>query len=238
MRVALDTEFTARLLSPAGLHGVRLGARVEVPVTRAIVSRWRPATRDGALWEVTLETPVSQAPPGADPRFAAALAAGEFQLVWMDDGPVPAVQIFEPLFTISARASGEVSGWGAPAEAWPDPDDLAVMLRARTQDDDEGELDHWSEETRPTLAQVKKLIEHAAHQVAGELRTPVPESLWDQFEVPVRLLAACYIEQGYFPEQADPGQSARDQWWAMYERQMATLADSLLSRRAKALRLA
>ena len=64
------------------------GARIEVPITRAIVSYWKPgvltdATADAdGYWTVTLESPVE---------------AGDYCLVWVpqeSSGP----EKFEPLF--------------------------------------------------------------------------------------------------------------------------------------------
>jgi hypothetical protein len=48
----------------------RMGARIEVPITRAIASAWRPAVLDETGWTATVESPA---------------AKGEYLLVWMDD---------------------------------------------------------------------------------------------------------------------------------------------------------
>jgi hypothetical protein len=96
MRVPAGLPFTARLLGPAGLGGVQLGARIEVPVTRAIVGYWRPATLDGGVWSVELEAPPLTSP---DPGLVDALAAGQFLIVWMDGGAIAMVEIFVPLQT-------------------------------------------------------------------------------------------------------------------------------------------
>jgi len=72
----LGEDVVATLAAPSSPP---LGARVEVPVTRAIVSYWRPAVFDPVLglWAVVLEGPV---------------AVGEYNLVWRDGGPEPPVR--------------------------------------------------------------------------------------------------------------------------------------------------
>jgi hypothetical protein len=54
--------FDAQLAASSELVG--LGARVEAPATRAILSYWRPATFDATLdaWKVTLEVPATPGP--------------------------------------------------------------------------------------------------------------------------------------------------------------------------------
>jgi hypothetical protein len=61
-----------------------LGARIEVPVTRAIVSRWRLATPiAGGAWQVALDVPV---------------AAGSYLVAWRTPDPEPpAYEAFTPL---------------------------------------------------------------------------------------------------------------------------------------------
>lgn len=81
--------------STAGVPaGDRMGCRVEVPITRAIVSAWREAelSEDGGLWTVTLEAPVH---------------AGEYVLVWRpgtsDPWPLGCEIVGEPVVVHRSR---------------------------------------------------------------------------------------------------------------------------------------
>lgn len=87
MQVEPGAQVVARLLvAPGSLPAdAELGARIEVPVTRAIVSYWRRARLDELTGEyvATLD-----APP----------AAGEYNLVWRTGDPEPpAYETFIPL---------------------------------------------------------------------------------------------------------------------------------------------
>lgn len=79
------------------------------------------------------------------------------------------------------------------------PDDVAALLRARTKDDHGVELGTWTEDTRPTLAEVEQLLALAAGQATdvdgpGEACAPLCRNV-------IALHAACLIELSYFPEQ-------------------------------------
>lgn len=69
------------------------GARIEVPITRAIASYWVPAVltdataETDAYWTVTIESPV---------------AAGEYLLVWMTPDSAEPLEVYEPLFVEAA----------------------------------------------------------------------------------------------------------------------------------------
>jgi hypothetical protein len=80
MHVALGADVVATLLTPPG-PPEGYGARIEVPVTRAIASAWREAVLTDVTWTVTLDSPV---------------AAGDYQLVWIDN--MGGNEIFIPLF--------------------------------------------------------------------------------------------------------------------------------------------
>jgi hypothetical protein len=158
-----------------------------------------------------------QAPPaqplrpsefGADPELAAALAAGAFNLVWMDAGPVPAVEIFVPLFTRSG------SGWGGD---WPEPDldelaptveDVAILVRTRTYT--EGVVEHadFNDDTRPPTEEVARLIEQATPAVVAKLRPRFPEVVHGQIGHLIALYTAILIEGSFFREQINESQVA------------------------------
>jgi hypothetical protein len=70
---ALGVDFIATMVAPSAMPAYPIGARIEVPVTRAILAYWREATRVGDVLYVDF----------AD----SPLAAGEYNLVWRDSGP-------------------------------------------------------------------------------------------------------------------------------------------------------
>lgn len=91
MIVVVGQTVMATLPAPGGVTG--MGARIEVPITRAIVSAWRPAVLEGSTWIVTLEAPV---------------AAGEYLLVWRTGDPEPpGYEAFVPLIIEESSGSGE-----------------------------------------------------------------------------------------------------------------------------------
>lgn len=86
MRVALGDPVVAWVYAPAS-PPPNMGARIEVPYTRAIATAWVVAelvdAGDTLRWEVELESPV---------------AAGDYLLVWRTGDPEPpALEIFIPL---------------------------------------------------------------------------------------------------------------------------------------------
>jgi hypothetical protein len=85
LHVVVGQVFKASLIDPPGdvVHALGLGARVEVPVARGIVSAWKAGVLVGSVWTVELE-----APP----------AGGDYQLVWMTPDSPPSYQAMVPLF--------------------------------------------------------------------------------------------------------------------------------------------
>lgn len=86
MRTALGAPVAAWVFAPAD-PPPNMGARIEVPYTRAIATAWAPAalvdTGDTLRWEIELESPVT---------------AGDYLLVWRTGDPEPPdLEIFIPL---------------------------------------------------------------------------------------------------------------------------------------------
>lgn len=81
-------QLEATLDAPPDL--IRLGARIERPLTRAILSRWEPATYTGAGWRVSLDAPPE----------------GPAVLVWRTGDPEPPSFEFFVELPESAVASG------------------------------------------------------------------------------------------------------------------------------------
>lgn len=163
MQVAVTSpSLTATLLAPADVGG--LGARVEVPFTRAIVSAWHAAAWDpvSGVWSVTLDTPPAQ---------------GEFNLVWRTGDPEPpAYEAFIPLSVIATLTVAE-----ADAAAWrPTTAEVALVTPAYTRggfDDDSpqagAELGVYDATTSPTGAHVQGLIDAAVDEVQGRVGAPI-----------------------------------------------------------------
>lgn len=109
----------------------------------------------------------------------------------------------------------------SPLVVWPaTPDDVAALLRARTQDDTDVEVGHWTDTTRPTQAEVERLLAMAQAIVLGQTGPLTPEVLvcvsvddiMTQAATVVALLAAMLVELSYFPEQVQSTRSAYEQY--------------------------
>lgn len=108
---------------------------------------------------------------------------------------------------------------------WPaTPEDVAALLRARTQDTSDEELGKWTEDTRPTLAEVERLLAMAQSIVLGQTGPLTPEVLicqeaddiMVQAATVVALLAAMLVELSYFPEQVQSTRSAYEQYRELF----------------------
>jgi len=238
MYVPYGLPFTATLVDPGGLTDVNLGARIEVPVTRAIVGSWQAATLSGYVWSVTLDappaTPQSQAIGlGANPFYATELATGEFNLVWLDDLDPPTFEAFVPLFVSDDGSGIGVGGNGPPAQ-WPTPDpadvtptiaDVAALERTRMVDDGGTDQATFGPNTRPTDVEVQALIDDSVPVILTQLRPTFPASFNDQVANAVALYAAILVEGSYYREQINSGSVAL--YRALYEEQIKALQSSI-----------
>ena len=215
MFVEPGQQFTATLISPAGIGELQLGARIEVPVTRAIVGYWRPATLRGFIWTVQLEAPPAAPlrPPefGRDHALEAALAAGSFNVVWMDGENVPTIEIFVPLFVRTQfNDPGPVPDWPVPDVDLiaPSVEDVAILVRTRTYT--EGVLEHadFTDDTRPPADEVQRLIDQATPTVLTQLRPTFPPSVYGDIGHMIALYTAILIEGSFFREQINESQVA------------------------------
>jgi hypothetical protein len=197
-----------------GDQGRTLGARIEVPVTRAIASAWRPATLVGATWTVTVDGP---------------LVVGDYLFVWRtDDAEPPFFETFLPLMVISTMDAAAATGNDYPdpdvAQITPEVDDVAQLLRTRTVTEGGYEAPEqitFDETTRPTGDEVEVMINNA---VLG-VRLQLPDS-WDpQHNDQVRHLVALYtamlVEGSYFREQVD--ESGVSLWRDLFTAGIASL---------------
>jgi hypothetical protein len=196
MAVVAGTSFTATLVDPGGLTA-GVGARVEAPVTRAIVSYWRAATLAGFLWSVTLDAP---------------LTAGDYNLVWRDVSDPPGYEIFVPLFVadITGPQLTPVTDWPVPdsSQVTPSVDDVAALERTRTIDADGADQSTFTDATRPTVDDVSGLIDQAVAEVLSRLRPSFPATYYAHVRHAAALYAAILVESSYFREQLTEGSVA------------------------------
>lgn len=177
MQGTLGADVVATLVAPSVLPTSTMGARIEVPVTRAIVSYWRPAAYDPVtgLWTVVLDAP---------------LAGGDYQLVWRTDDPEPPeLEVFIPLTMVSASAvAGTFTPPGDLPEWAPSVEDVAGVTPAYTRgafdadlDDREPEVEYpggeqltYTDTTSPTVTHVEGLIQAACDEVQGRVAVAIP----------------------------------------------------------------
>lgn len=113
---------------------------------------------------------------------------------------------------------------------WPaTPDDVAALLRARTQDDTDVEVGQWSANTRPTLAEVERILSMCQPMVLGQtgsldnLMCDTADDVRAQAATAVALLGAMFVELSYFPEQVASNRSAYEQYAALWQTMMPQL---------------
>lgn len=200
-QVAVGAAITAQMYDPPGglSEGVKLGARVEVPYTREIVSYYQHGvledTGDALIWTVTL---------------LGVLYPGLFNLVWLSDDALPnEFEVFIPLNVVAGPVAG--AGSGVPgqnyppvdlAEVTPTVDDVAQLERTRTFDSYGNEYITFTDATRPTADEVLRVITDAVPVVLGTLPTYFDPKHWPAAKGVIALFCAMTIEGSWFKEQA------------------------------------
>lgn len=127
-----------------------------------------------------------------------------------------------------------------PDPRLPTVDDVAAIIRARTQDSHDDEIGTFNDDTRPTGVEVEKLIDNAAGVVYSRLGDmsdemlvcPTADDLQDQARYMVSMLAAMLVELSYFPEQIEANRSAFEHYKELWDDQMTTLIDAAAECRA------
>ena len=95
---------------------------------------------------------------------------------------------------------------------------VANMLHARTKDSLGNEVGTFTDDTRPTEAQVEGLIADAAGDLVSELGgEPCNDRLAAKGRAVVAFKAAMLVELSYFPEQVQSGQSPYDKIKDLYD---------------------
>jgi hypothetical protein len=223
MNGVVGQDVIAAIVAPPQvvLQGWTLGARIEVPVTRAIVSYWRPATiaSDGASWSVILESP-------PDP--------GDYELVWRTNDPEPPVyEAYVPLHVLSEEAGADIDDQFPTVDRTritPTSDDVAQLERTRTVDQGGNDLGIFTGTTRPTDAECEDLIEQAIDDVLAELPDTFMTRHYDSVKRAITLYAAVLVEASYYREEVaanTPAMTYQDR----YERSIAGLLKTMDSDR-------
>jgi hypothetical protein len=114
----------------------------------------------------------------------------------------------------------------APPDYVPTPTDVAHLLRSRTKDSNGVEVGDWTDDTRPTAAEVQGLIDQALGPVlasVGRLDGDEAADLRPAARHAVALGAACLVEKSYSPEQVNSERSAYAHYKQEYDDCLATL---------------
>lgn len=205
MQATLGADVVATLVAPSVLPDSTMGARIEVPYTRAIVSYWRPAAYDEVtgLWTVVLDSPP---------------AAGDYQLVWRTNDPEPPeLEYFIPLSVVVSAAAAAVPAPGELPDWAPSPDEVAAVTPAYTRGGFDDDLDDrepgvefpgseqgvFTEHTSPTLEHVEGLILAACEEVQGRVGVPVPLVNFGLARTTAKWHAAAMIASGKQPANTD-----------------------------------
>lgn len=205
MRATLGADLVATLVAPGVLPAYPVGARIEMPYTRAIVAYWRPAALDpvAGTWTIAF----------AD----SPLAVGEYQLVWRDAGPEPPeFEVFIPLAVVAAAGTGGVPLPGELYDWAPTVDDVAKVTPAYTRggfDDDrpsagaeqltEDGVPTYTDDTEPNRAHVEGLIATACDEVAGRVGVTIPASQYGLALTTAKWHVAAAIAAGKRPAGTD-----------------------------------
>ena len=85
----------------------------------------------------------------------------------------------------------------------------------------------WTADTRPTLEEVKGIIDTAVGELIATIGAETPIVCSKGATSTAALLAACLIELSYFPEQVRSDRSAYSQYKAMYDGQITALQNCI-----------
>jgi hypothetical protein len=212
VQVTANENFTATLVDPAG-DIEYLGARVEVPVTREIVSFWRVAELTGATWTVEMESPI---------------LPGDYLLVWRTGDPEPPdYETFIPLTVVAAGIVIPVPFDVVTVEdVRPTIEDIVALEQTRTAAGGGGEIREFTDSTRPSSDEVENLIDQAVGAVLNQISEPrFSDGHFDGVRHAISLYTAMLIEGGYFREGLDS--SAVDLWRTLFNQAIVNLQNSV-----------
>lgn len=218
MEAVAGQPFTATLIDPAG-SVTDLGARIEVPVTRAIVSAWVAASLDGATWTVEIDAPLN---------------AGDFNLVWRTGDPEPPE--YETYIPLHVVAAGVVATPTFPEvdenAVRPDVDEIANLANSRTAGGGGGEISEFNEETDPTAEQVEGLIDQGVEAILAQLPTRFETHHYERVRHAITLYTLVLMEGSYFNAQLED--SNVDLWRTLLGNTMTGLQTRIEEERQQA----
>lgn len=198
------------------------------PFTKA---RVQEAPTAGGEW--TTRATIVLPEPDADPEHpkvrdltlttATIPSGGFYRVIWVDAASNESAPS-APTMDASELAGG----------IRPTVNDVAKLLRARTQVKGGNESGTFSATTRPTADEVDGMIDDALDEVLGKVKSitefaslapSVEEAEGYERRVrgAIKLYAAVLIEASYFPEQIKAGNSAHDVYLKLYESRIRAL---------------
>lgn len=153
--------------------------------------------------------------------------AGDWQYEWTSTGDaVPGVA---PIgwFPVTPSISSATPGRVPLVQRFAcELDDVGALIRARTRDTSGNEIGTFTQATRPTGVEVRRLISQAAAVVAAHLGD-VPASAGESARHLVALRAAMLVEISYWPESTNTGETAYERLRTMYEEALAATQDAI-----------
>jgi hypothetical protein len=139
--------------------------------------------------------------------------AGQYIVIW-DTGIISPETTTAETLTVATTTSTLLPS----EEGWmPTVNTVAILLRARTQDDDGNEIGNFTADTRPTGDEVQTFIALSAGNLYSCAGPWLPEGLWPMSQFAIALGACLLIEQSYWPEQINTDQSPWRQLKIMYD---------------------
>lgn len=99
----------------------------------------------------------------------------------------------------------------------PSVDDVAALLRARTKDASGRELGTFTADTRPTDAEVERLISFAVSKIAARVGWTLPDEATYEATHLAAVVTACEVELSYWPEQVRSDRSAYPMLYQFYQ---------------------
>ncbi|MCW3039358.1 MAG: hypothetical protein JWM31_1263 [Solirubrobacterales bacterium] len=113
------------------------------------------------------------------------------------------------------------------ADYAPSLDDVGALARARTKDSGGHEIGTFNENTRPTGAEVLRLIAMATAEVATRVEEPILTGFADAARAVIALRTAMLIEISYFPEDLQANGSAYGRFRGQFDESLISLNTAL-----------
>jgi hypothetical protein len=116
----------------------------------------------------------------------------------------------------------------------PTPSEVGALVRARTVDDGGNETGMFTEQTRPTQAEVTELIQDTVQECYPMFGQDIPDALGNEKDVLRKSAKRCVvfgvaalIELNYFPEQVGANRSPYKMYQERYEKAQKAVAKAV-----------